>query len=78
MQAWKGARKLGRSGVYARLRHPQYRARYAANLRRELPRIPALASVLLWVAFNEGRRIFKGNSLAKREAEGDDAADRNE
>jgi predicted helicase len=26
--------------VYALLHHPQYRGRYAANLRRELPRIP--------------------------------------
>jgi predicted helicase len=26
--------------VYAMLHHPQYRERYAANLRRELPRIP--------------------------------------
>jgi predicted helicase len=26
--------------VYAVLHHPEYRARYAANLRRELPRIP--------------------------------------
>jgi predicted helicase len=26
--------------VYAMLHHPEYRARYAANLRRELPRIP--------------------------------------
>ena len=26
--------------VYAVLHHPEYRERYAANLRRELPRIP--------------------------------------
>jgi predicted helicase len=26
--------------VYAMLHHPEYRSRYAANLRRELPRIP--------------------------------------
>ena len=30
--------------VYAVLHHPQYRARYAANLRRELPRIPFVAA----------------------------------
>jgi predicted helicase len=29
--------------VYAVLHHPQYRERYAANLRRELPRIPLVA-----------------------------------
>jgi predicted helicase len=29
--------------VYAVLHHPQYRERYAANLRRELPRIPFVA-----------------------------------
>jgi Type ISP C-terminal specificity domain len=26
--------------IYAVLHHPEYRERYAANLRRELPRIP--------------------------------------
>jgi predicted helicase len=30
--------------VYAVLHHPEYRARYAANLKRELPRIPFLAA----------------------------------
>src|ERR1019366_9488206 len=30
--------------VYAVLHHPQYRERYAANLRRELPRIPLVRS----------------------------------
>ena len=30
--------------VYAVLHHPEYRARYAANLRRELPRIPFVAA----------------------------------
>ena len=30
--------------VYAILHHPQYRERYAANLRRELPRIPFVAA----------------------------------
>jgi hypothetical protein len=29
--------------VYAVLHHPEYRQRYAANLRRELPRIPFVA-----------------------------------
>jgi predicted helicase len=31
--------------VYAVLHHPEYRSRYAANLKRELPRIPFLAGV---------------------------------
>ena len=31
--------------VYAILHHPQYRERYAANLRRELPRIPFVGEV---------------------------------
>ena len=30
--------------VYAVLHHPEYRERYAANLKRELPRIPFVAS----------------------------------
>ena len=30
--------------VYAVLHHPEYRARYAANLRRELPRIPLVGT----------------------------------
>jgi Type ISP C-terminal specificity domain len=31
---------------YAVLHHPEYRERYAANLRRELPRIPFVSAVL--------------------------------
>ncbi len=31
--------------VYAVLHHPEYRERYAANLRRELPRIPFVSAV---------------------------------
>src|SRR5579864_1155372 len=30
--------------IYAVLHHPEYRERYAANLRRELPRIPFVSS----------------------------------
>jgi hypothetical protein len=30
--------------IYAVLHHPEYRERYAANLRRELPRIPFVAA----------------------------------
>ena len=36
--------KWKRCGVYAVLHHPEYRSRYAANLKRELPRIPFLAA----------------------------------
>ena len=32
--------------VYAVLHHPEYRTRYAANLRRELPRIPMAGAIL--------------------------------
>ena len=32
--------------VYAVLHHPEYRTRYAANLRRELPRLPLLGKVI--------------------------------
>ena len=31
--------------IYAVLHHPEYRERYAANLRRELPRVPFVSSV---------------------------------
>jgi predicted helicase len=32
--------------IYAVLHHPEYRERYAANLRRELPRIPFVSAIL--------------------------------
>ncbi len=42
--------------VYAMLHHPQYRERYAENLKRELPRIPLLKDC---AAFNTCVRIGK-------------------
>jgi hypothetical protein len=42
--------------VYAVLHHPEYRARYAANLKRELPRIP----------FVDANRVEQGFSLADK------------
>jgi predicted helicase len=33
--------------VYAVLHHPEYRAKYAENLKRELPRIPLVGAVIL-------------------------------
>lgn len=44
LRAHYGDKKIGKWDIfyyiYAILHHPQYRERYAANLRRELPRIP--------------------------------------
>jgi len=37
--------------VYALLHHPEYRARYAENLRRELPRVPFVADSEAFRAF---------------------------
>ena len=33
------AKRAGR-GIWAMLHHPEYRSKYAENLKRELPRIP--------------------------------------
>jgi predicted helicase len=41
--------------VYALLHHPQYRERYAANLRRELPRIPFAPD--FWAFAEAGKRL---------------------
>jgi predicted helicase len=46
--------------VYAVLHHPDYRARYADNLKRELPRIPLIGKVKDFRAFAEA-----GQELAK-------------
>jgi predicted helicase len=45
--------------VYAVLHHPEYRVRYAANLRRELPRIPLIGEdARTFRAFSEiGRKL---------------------
>jgi predicted helicase len=41
--------------VYALLHHPQYREKYAANLRRELPRIPFAPD--FWAFAEAGKRL---------------------
>lgn len=41
--------------VYALLHHPEYRGKYAANLRRELPRIPFVQD--FWDFVTAGRRL---------------------
>jgi predicted helicase len=42
--------------IYAVLHHPEYRERYAANLRRELPRIPFASTT------GAEARLFHGSS----------------
>ncbi|HET7207094.1 MAG TPA: type ISP restriction/modification enzyme [Terriglobales bacterium] len=51
--------------VYAVLHHPEYRQRYAANLRRELPRIPFVAANSTELS----SRAEEGDSLANHPAE---------
>jgi len=41
--------------IYALLQHPSYRERYAANLRRELPRIPFVKE--LWQYVEAGKKL---------------------
>jgi predicted helicase len=41
--------------VYGLLHHPQYREKYAANLRRELPRLPFASA--FWPLVEAGRRL---------------------
>ncbi len=43
--------------VYALLHHPTYRETYAANLRRELPRIPFVQPQHFWQFVQAGRRL---------------------
>lgn len=43
--------------VYAMLQHPQYRERYAANLKRELPRIPYVED--FWAFARAGARLVE-------------------
>jgi predicted helicase len=57
--------------VYAVLHHPEYRARYAANLRRELPRIPFIGKeTKMFHAFAE-----IGHKLADLHVNYEDAAE---
>ncbi len=50
--------------VYAVLHHPEYRERYAANLKRELPRIPFVASGLSSVAEGAGLQASRKDALS--------------
>jgi predicted helicase len=50
--------------VYAMLHHPQYRERYAANLRRELPRIPFVRSAGLPTRSSPASRSASSNPTA--------------
>jgi predicted helicase len=69
--------------VYAVLHHPEYRERYAANLRRELPRVPFVAltpchpeaaeSSAARTAPNEGPMQLAGESGAAGESMGPSA-----
>lgn len=43
--------------VYAMLHHPYYRARYAENLKRELPRIPFVAPEVVTTFFRIGKEL---------------------
>jgi len=43
--------------VYALLHHPTYRETYAANLRRELPRIPFVQPEHFWAFVQAGERL---------------------
>ena len=54
--------------VYAVLHHPEYRQRYAANLRRELPRIPFVGATTIALS----SRAQQNDSLANRSAESRD------
>ena len=51
--------------VYAVLHHPEYRTRYAANLRRELPRIPFVPAVA-GAPFKRDVRLSGGSSGFRR------------
>jgi predicted helicase len=44
--------------VYAVLNHPAYRERYAANLKRELPRIPYAPKESFWPLVKAGKRLM--------------------
>jgi predicted helicase len=43
--------------IYALLHHPTYRDTYAANLRRELPRIPFVPPAHFWPLVQAGERL---------------------
>src|SRR5205823_1555656 len=46
--------------VYAMLHHPQYRERYAENLKRDLPHIPLLhTSEAFWTCVRLGKQLME-------------------
>src|ERR1022692_1633490 len=58
--------------IYAVLHHPEYRERYAANLRRELPRIPFASSVTPSSTLSsraESRDLLSANTQHRRREE---------
>ena len=52
--------------VYAVLHHPQYRERYAANLRRELPRIPFVGAEVTRLTSKPGTKAPKEDRASSR------------
>jgi predicted helicase len=52
--------------VYAVLHHPQYRERYAANLRRELPRIPFVAAEVTRLTSKPGAKAASEDGASSR------------
>jgi predicted helicase len=52
--------------VYAVLHHPQYRERSAANLRRELPRIPFVAAEVTRLTSKAGAKAAKNDGASSR------------
>jgi predicted helicase len=52
--------------VYAVLHHPQYRERYAANLRRELPRIPFVGAEVTRLTLKPGAKATKDDRASSR------------
>ena len=52
--------------VYAVLHHPRYRERYAANLRRELPRIPFVAAEVTRLTSKPGAKATKEDGASSR------------
>ena len=55
--------------IYAMLHAPDYRERYAANLRRELPRIPIVAADDFWRFVHAGRRLAEIHVNYEQQAE---------
>ena len=52
--------------IYAVLHHPHYRERYAANLRRELPRIPFVGAEVTRLTSKPGAKATKDDTASSR------------